>query len=346
MIFFVLPAAPLARPCDLRVPFLLAALLTLGCSTGCTSALTTAYLKGLPWDAGEHAADIHDETAGGPLTDEPDADSDAAGATGEEAAAAARAAAVEEAAGRLAALGALDTATQDALVAALQRTNQEDWPTVVDEFTAVLAATAPRIAAKPEMTPPSVPAPPDATQPAPEPDPLPEPEAVHGADPAAIPSPPSPVTETVQATQRANAAEPEGTDAGAGLTVRNPCFASRVQAWGIFDRFASPHFRPGQEVIVYFELEDLSASESAAGHTTCIDTALTLVTADGRRLHAWHFEPIAETCPSRRRDYFARYVLRFPEDAPPCDCRVEIAVTDTLAGTTATTSLPLSIAVD
>jgi hypothetical protein len=130
------------------------------------------------------------------------------------------------------------------------------------------------------------------------------------------------------------------------LTLNNACFASRVQAWGVFDRFSHDRFQPGQDVIVYFELDGLSARQSTAGHTTCIDAALRLVDAEGRTLHDWSFEPIAETCGSRRHDYFARYVVRMPSAAEPGPCRVELTVTDMLTGTTATTTLPLEIAAD
>ena len=94
------------------------------------------------------------------------------------------------------------------------------------------------------------------------------------------------------------------------------------------------------------ELDDLSSSRSADGHTTCIDAALRLVSPSGRLVHEWNFEPIAETCGSRRRDYFARYVVRIPDSAPPGDCRVEVTITDTLADRTATATLPLEIRAD
>jgi len=130
------------------------------------------------------------------------------------------------------------------------------------------------------------------------------------------------------------------------FTVRNACFAQRVQGWGVVDRFSVNRFRPGQEVIVYFELDQLSAGESPAGHTTCIDTTLTLLDGSGRVLHDWAFEPIAETCRARRHDYFARYVIRIPDGVPPGECRLAVAVVDTLAGVTAHESLAIEIAAD
>jgi hypothetical protein len=322
--FFMLHFTQLARP---RWKGLLWMLALLGSAPGCTSALTATYLKSLPWDAVDVGEDPLSEDSASPTAET--SISDIAGESLEDVAdrppAASREAAIEEAVSRLAAMGSLDPAAQATLVATLQRTQQEDWPTVVEEFGAVLAAATPRIAAKPEVE--QAPA---AERPPLEDEPRAETVATTAeAAPAGVAPAPEPST-------------PES-DPAPSLTVQNVCFASRVQAWGLVDRFATAEFRPGQEVIVYFELENLTASRSAAGHTTCIDTTLGLVAADGSRHHAWHFEPIAETCPSRRRDYFARYVLQIPEAVPPGDYRIEIEVSDTLAGTTTTTALPLLV---
>jgi guanyl-specific ribonuclease Sa len=366
----------------LRGGLLLLALLSLSVSSGCTSALTTAYLKGTPWNLSDPNADDGeaDEPAGAAA--ESSAEAAAAQALSPEARAAAREVAIERAIDSLAAVGTVDAETESALIALLQGTDQEDWPAVVDEFVAALAAT-PHIAAKPaaavvtlpaatgptaasvEPLPPVTP-PPTAPEP---PDPTPTLDPAANAGSAGDAAPADAGSDVIEATAAAvgvrvgvgvggadlgslpqtRVHEPAGSSAEeevAEVSVHNACFATRVQAWGVVDRFAVDRFRPGQEVIVYFELENLSVDRTPGGHTTCIDTGLVLVAADGRRLHDWSFEPIQETCPARRRDYFARYVVRIPGSIPVGPCRLEIAVTDTLAGRTATTTVPLEIATD
>lgn len=368
----------------LRGGLLLLALLSMSVSPGCTSALTTAYLKGTPWNLSDPGADEGEVDESGGAA----AESSAAApqALSPEARAAAREAAIERAIDSLAAIGPVDAETESALIALLQGTDQEDWPAVVDEFVAALAAT-PHVAAKPAAaivtlpaatvpaaTPaeprPPVDPPPTAPEP---PDAMPTVDVAADAGSTGDAAPADAGSDVVEATSlaagvadlvsppQARIREPDGSSAeeeSAGATstaagsappevsVHNACFATRVQAWGVVDRFAVDRFRPGQEVIVYFELENLSVDRTPAGHTTCIDTGLVLVAADGRRLHDWGFEPIQETCPARRRDYFARYVVRIPGSIPAGACRLEITVTDTLAGRTATTTLPLEIATD
>ena len=328
---------------------------------GCTTALTTASLQDALqdalWEKAEHAV-AADSAAGKEPAEEDDAAPDAVDSLADDIAADRadadrRRAAIEEAMERLARIGTLDAATQAALVETLQATEQEDWPVVIEAFAATLAEAAPAAAvhvvakaaaespAAAAQAEPSPPEPPAAAPPAPEAvavkPAVQEPPALESPAPAAPAAEPAPQPAAVESAATQSAAVPPAP--APTLAVRNACFATRVQAWGVVDRFAEDRFRPGQEVIVYFELDGLAAGESPAGFTTCIDTSLRLVADDGRELHAWRFEPLAETCVSRRRDYFARYVVQLPESAAG-GCRVEVAVTDTVAGATASAAIP------
>jgi hypothetical protein len=319
--------------------------------SGCTSALSTTLLHDMPWAGVEHAAEADKPAEPAAVGD----DATASTAAPEPAAnpaqtAAARAAAIEEAMRRLSGIATLDAAAEAALVEILRGTPQEDWPVVIEEFTASLAATPPPAAAvaptasdppKPAAPTPAADAPAAAEPAVAAPAAAAEPVTAAAAPPAETVAVETVAVETV-AVETPAPVEPSP----AALTIRNACFASRVRGWGAVDRFAEPRFQPGQEMIVYFELDNLSADESAAGLTTRIDTSLRLVDADGAVAHAWSFEPITETCPSRRRDYFARYLVRLPAGLEPGDCRVDLAVTDTLARVTATASLPCEVAGD
>lgn len=318
---------------------LLAALACTSASSGCTSVISSAYLRETWLDAVEHASesradakasdkaaaddesnvDNAEETAALPAGRDVNALPDTAAwspATLDEA--------VDEARRRLAKSGGLNDAARGTLIATLKSTPRQDWPVVVEEFTAVLAAA--QIANAPEASGAA-----EATDESP---------SVAAAEPVA-PMPPA-------ESPRTAAAEPDQPPAQPApiqpvFAVQNACFASRVRAWGVVDRFETAQFQPGQEVIVYFELDQLTSRESAEGHTTRIDTVLRLVDASGRRVHEWTFEPLEETCGSHRRDYFARYLVAVPPATPAGSCRLEVVVTDTIAGRTAQTSMPLDV---
>ena len=318
---------------------LLAALACTSASSGCTSVISSAYLRETWLDAVEHASESRadakasDKAAAHDGSDVDDAEETAALPAGGDVNALPDTAAwspatldeaVDEARRRLAKSGGLNDAARGTLIATLKSTPRQDWPVVVEEFTAVLAAA--QIANAPEASGAA-----EATDESP---------SVAAAEPVA-PMPPA-------ESPRTAAAEPDQPPAQPApiqpvFAVQNACFASRVRAWGVVDRFETAQFQPGQEVIVYFELDQLTSRESAEGHTTRIDTVLRLVDASGRRVHEWTFEPLEETCGSHRRDYFARYLVAVPPATPAGSCRLEVVVTDTIAGRTAQTSMPLDV---
>jgi len=338
---------------------LLAALACMSAASGCTSVISSAYLREAWLDAVEHASEsradamandtavAHDgsdvddgevddaeETAVLPAGGDVNALEDTAAwspATLDEA--------VDEARRRLAKSGGLNDAARGTLIATLKSTPRQDWPVVVEEFAAVLAdaqidnAQEASGAAEATDESPSVAAASESVT-----------TKNAKREAAAEPVAPMPPAES----PRTAATEPDQTPAQPApvqpvFAVQNACFASRVRAWGVVDRFETAQFQPGQEVIVYFELDQLTSRESAEGHTTRIDTVLRLVDASGRRVHEWTFEPLEETCGGHRRDYFARYLVALPAAMPDGSCRLEVAVTDTIAGRTAQASLPLEV---
>lgn len=174
-------ATTFSRACILAAAGALVAL-----QTGCTSALTTAYLRDGLWAGSEHAASTSENST---------PERDDAGETREQADPVApapvvdrerREAALEEAMTRLSHLGTLDPAVEAALVATLQRTQPEDWPVVVEEFAGSLA-TAGVAASAPTPAPVAITAgrPADGPPAAPVHEPESEPEPVASQEPTA-----------------------------------------------------------------------------------------------------------------------------------------------------------------
>ena len=341
--------------------------LLLSLAGGCTSAISTAYLRDTLWDLAEHASETDpeppdaDSETFADITDsaDPTLTSRADDAIDEER----REVAIDEAVARVKRLGPIDEATRTTLIETLQQTQQEDWPVVVEAFASTLEAANSSKAAAEEVVARAVPpivaashvvakadldgaavdqpaAPPAAVEVV-----APEATDVETSRHDAAGSPP-PVTVPRSDPESGPESDPgvAATSPPPSLAVRNACFASRVQGWGVVDRFAKSRFQPGQEVIVYFELDQLSAREHVDGHTTRIDTSLRLVGADGRRIHEWTFEPLEETSEGRRHDYFARYLVTLPETLPEGQCQLEVAVSDAIAGRTSHASLPLEVA--
>jgi hypothetical protein len=318
--------------------------------SGCTTLLSAGGLQEAFQDTGDMPAmATYDTASDGEVVSDDDGESSTAAAKPVDPAAAE--AALDSALEKLAAAGRLTSATERALSEAVEDAPPQDWPDIIDAFVSTIESTpAPqRMAMRPIDAPAATPPHPDESSQPPMSD-----DAVASSETAPAHQQadhPEPVAAAVS--EAAADADPVATTEATTpavsqpvphLSVVNPCFASRVRGWGAVDRFDSSRFHPGQELIIYFELEDLTGDESTEGHTTRIDTTLQLFADDGRRLHEWRFEPLQETCRAPRRDYFARYVVRIPEGMPVGACRLDLAVTDAVAHTTAHASLPLEIA--
>jgi len=369
-----------SNPVSLRNVWLpLAAVVSIAASAGCTSVISSAYLREAWLDAVEHAAETT-SAAKAKATDTDAADTDptldtanlasersagerldragrrnrSSGNDEPETAAPPMFATLDDALAdadrRLVQVGGLSTAARAMLVETLAGMPKQDWPVVIEEFAAVLAATSTAGAAQPATQAVSF-----------ESDESGEsalPEAVMNASGAASPvdvavvatvapaqfaATPPPAPFPSESVSTADQNEPAPIASPVGLSVQNACFVSRVRGWGVVDRFETRRFHRGQELIVYFELDQLESVASDSGHTTRINTVLRLVGDDGRRIHEWTFEPLEETCRAQRRDYFARYLLTVPESAPIGACRLEVVVSDAIAGRTAHAALPLDI---
>jgi len=290
---------------------------------------------------------------------------------------AAVAAAIETAISELTEADSLDTASKAALIETLQLTPQADWPVVIEEFTATLAALRAADAADDQEV-----AAPTTNTTAPEPAASDEPEvlsldeavAAAAGDtaaatpavsvtsseerpaeaavttppamtaPAQLPAEPTAVAFADAATDTAvPAITPAGPPPASSLSIEHPCLAQQVRGWGQVDRFDPADLHPGSEVIAYFELSGITSTPTPAGVTTSIDTTMRLEDARGNRLHDWSFPPVTETCAAQRRDYFALYLLELPADLPAGEHRLVLSVTDLQAGSTAEASIALLV---
>lgn len=244
---------------------------------------------------------------------------------------------LDDALDQLAQSGHLTPATQDALMTAVQDAPPEDWPDIIDAFVATIASTP---SSDTTIT--------NETE-----------EEMSDSEPSSSTLPDtsfeekentSSSTTTKSSTQDDDSAQQESPESSSNtqtpssdLAIINACFASKVTGWGALDRFENDAFVSGQEIIVYFELENLSGNKSPDGYTTQITTVLELVGESGQQFREWSFEPLQEESLAIRRDYFARYIITIPDDVPAGNCHVKLSVTDSVAESTAHAELPLSI---
>ena len=114
------------------------------------------------------------------------------------------------------------------------------------------------------------------------------------------------------------------------LVVKNLNFCTEVVSYGVFKRFEHNEFKPGQQVLLYAEVENFKSEESAEGFHTALQSSYQILDSQGRRVAHDDFALTEEHCQNRRRDYFIRYFLTLPAMIYEGRYTLELTIEDTL----------------
>jgi hypothetical protein len=116
--------------------------------------------------------------------------------------------------------------------------------------------------------------------------------------------------------------------AGATLDVKNVALCKSVSIWGNYVEFEKYEFKPNQEVLLYFEVENFASEETPKGFATEFITSYELFDTAGQRVADQQFPIAQETCQNRRRDYFIRYHWHVPKNLSPGEYTLQLTVED------------------
>lgn len=127
------------------------------------------------------------------------------------------------------------------------------------------------------------------------------------------------------------------------LKLNNPEFCRAVQSFGVTEPFAGHVFRPGQEVLLYVELQHFETQPSSAGHETEFRATYRVADAN-ERIVSEHPLPIdRQTSRNRRHDYFIAYRLRLPNSLPNGAYHLLLSIDDVKGRKSATTRLAFEL---
>lgn len=96
------------------------------------------------------------------------------------------------------------------------------------------------------------------------------------------------------------------------LLVRNMAFATKIDGYGDYRPFAESKFAPGQEVLVYAELENFRSEPTAAGYATSLSVSWQIFDGGGHRVATGEAKS-DEVCRSLRHDFYISYPLFLPD---------------------------------
>lgn len=123
------------------------------------------------------------------------------------------------------------------------------------------------------------------------------------------------------------------------LDVHRLTFCSAVDGFGTLTEFSKAEFSPGQEVLLYLEVdhfisEPTSSSDSRSGtrnaerYETELRATYQLVDAYGRRVVETELPVDKQTCGSPRRDYFIAYHIYLPKTIEPGAYSLQLTMED------------------
>lgn len=115
------------------------------------------------------------------------------------------------------------------------------------------------------------------------------------------------------------------------LTVRNLAFCTKVSSYGVFTRFESDAFSPGQEVLLYAEVENFKSEPTDQGYHTVLRSSYQILDSRGQRVDQRDFSTTEEHCLNPRRDFFIRYFLHMPQRIYDGKYTLQLTIEDTLS---------------
>lgn len=119
----------------------------------------------------------------------------------------------------------------------------------------------------------------------------------------------------------------------ADLQIRNVAFCRQIQYFGNYERFPRDEFRPGQEVLLYAEIDNFKSEPTADGqYRTLLRSTLELLSPSGELRKIIDFPATEDLCRNYRRDYFHNYQFVIPERLPLGPHTLKLTVFDELSG--------------
>jgi hypothetical protein len=129
----------------------------------------------------------------------------------------------------------------------------------------------------------------------------------------------------------------------APLLVRNLSFCTEVQSYGCCTPFKSYDFLPGQEVLLYAEIENFGVESTAKGYHTALRSSYQILDKSGQRIADHAISTTEENCQNPRRDFFIGYQLRIPSRINPGKYTLQLMIEDLKSQKVGQASVELTI---
>lgn len=116
----------------------------------------------------------------------------------------------------------------------------------------------------------------------------------------------------------------------ASLRVRNLAVCTRVLGYGDYRRFDKYEFTPGQEVVLYAELENFTSRESESGYSTSLRCLVQVLDERGARITSESFKVHDARRQNIRRDFYLSCNFWMPKAISGGSYAIQLRVEDEL----------------
>lgn len=113
-----------------------------------------------------------------------------------------------------------------------------------------------------------------------------------------------------------------------GLEVKSLHFCKHVEGYGVIEKFGSYVFKSEQEVVLYCELENVTAEELKNGFETKLQASYEITDRKGTVIANEILPEFKEICNNRRRDYCVSFLLNLPKEMSPGAFKLKLAMED------------------
>lgn len=133
----------------------------------------------------------------------------------------------------------------------------------------------------------------------------------------------------------------------ADLEIRNLVFCRKITNYGNYETVAATEFRPGEQVLIYAEIDNFKSELTADGrYRTRLKSTVEIyhdAPGGGRAAEPYEFAPTEDLCRNFRRDYFHSYIIDLPARLPLGNYKLKLTVEDTLGGKVATDTIRFKV---
>jgi hypothetical protein len=117
----------------------------------------------------------------------------------------------------------------------------------------------------------------------------------------------------------------------ATLQVCNLTCCREVTSYGVYKPFESSEFQPGQEILLYAEIENFKSEHTDLGYHTALKASYQILDERGARVDEKEFALTEEHCQNPRHDFFVRYFVWLPQKIYGGTYTLQLSVEDTLS---------------